>query len=237
MQVRLNKALADLGVCSRRAADVLIAEGQVKVNGTVVTALGTKVDPTVDQLVVREETVAKIERERVVIALNKPVGVESTSLKRPGVKILLDYIPKEVGRVFPVGRLDKDSRGLILLSNDGLFSYHLTHPSFEKEKEYLVRVAGIVTPEHLAQLRKGVQLFGINARPAEVTQLGRGVLQIVLTEGKNRQIRRMLRLLNLPVKDLQRVRIGSYRLGDLEEGQWRRLSAEEVAGLDPRITT
>ncbi len=233
METRLNKALADLGVCSRRKADELIVAGEVSVNGKIIRELGTKVDLASDEIRVRESVVAAMTKERIVIALNKPVGVECTSAPSPGTRGVLYYIPKEVGRVFPVGRLDKDSRGLILLTNDGLFAYHLTHPSFEKEKEYLVRVGGIVTDEHLAQLKKGVQLFGLTTRPALVKQLGKGVLQIVLTEGKNRQIRRMLRLLSLPVRDLQRVRIGSCRLDTLTEGQWRRLSPEEIAALDP----
>ena len=217
METRLNKALADLGVCSRRKADELIVAGEVSVNGKIIRELGTKVDLASDEIRVRESVVAAMTKERIVIALNKPVGVECTSAPSPGTRGVLYYIPKEVGRVFPVGRLDKDSRGLILLTNDGLFAYHLTHPSFEKEKEYLVRVGGIVTDEHLALVK----------------QLGKGVLQIVLTEGKNRQIRRMLRLLSLPVRDLQRVRIGSCRLDTLTEGQWRRLSPEEIAALDP----
>ena len=143
METRLNKALADLGVCSRRKADELIVAGEVSVNGKIIRELGTKVDLASDEIRVRESVVAAMTKERIVIALNKPVGVECTSAPSPGTRGVLYYIPKEVGRVFPVGRLDKDSRGLILLTNDGLFAYHLTHPSFEKEKEYLVRVGGI----------------------------------------------------------------------------------------------
>lgn len=217
-------------MCSRRAADEHIASGKVRVNGAIAT-VGMRVDPAVDTIEVEGATVARLESERVVIMLNKPRGYVTSSEQRTKDPIVLDLVRDVPVRVFPVGRLDKESRGLLLLTNDGLLAYRLTHPRFAKEKEYLVRVAGIVTSEHVEKLRAGVRILGALVKPASVRQLAKGVLQIVLTEGKNRQIRRMLRTLNLVVTDLQRVRVGALRLESLGEGKWRFLTLAEVAAL------
>ena len=230
MPVRLNKALADLGLCSRRKADELIAAGRVRVNGVVAT-VGMQVDPAQDAIRVDEETVEQLEKDRIVIVLNKPAGYVTSNERRTDDPIVLELLGVFSERVFPVGRLDKLSRGLLLLTNDGALAYRLTHPKFEKEKEYLVRVAGVVEEEHLRRIRKGMVILGEKTKPAQAKKLGNSVMQIVLTEGKNRQIRRILRKLGLAVTDLQRVRVGSLRLGDLAEGEWRPLSDEEVAAL------
>ena len=234
MLIRLNKALADLGIASRRKADDLIEDGVIKVNGEIVTELGTKVDLDKDVISVNDQTKIKISQDRKVIMLNKPAGVVTSSLRVGKDKIVMDFVKSSM-RLFPVGRLDKLSRGLLLLTNEGLFAYHMTHPRFEKEKEYLVRVAGLVTPDIVTRLSEGMNILGSKTKPAQVTKLGNSVLKIVITEGKNRQIRRMLRKLSLHVSDLQRVRIGTLRLGDLAEGQTRELTAEEITTLDPQL--
>jgi 23S rRNA pseudouridine2605 synthase/23S rRNA pseudouridine2604 synthase len=226
--MRLQKFLANAGVCSRRRAEGLIAEGRVAVNGQVVTVAGTIVDPQTDRVAVDGRPVA-IETERVYLALHKPVGVV-TSCRHRGEKVVTDLvdIPQ---RVYPVGRLDKDSSGLLLLTNDGRIHHRLSHPSFDHEKEYVVTVDIPMFDDVLQQLAEGVVLDGKPTRPAVVTSLGASRFRIVLKEGRNRQIRRMVEEVGGRVASLQRVRFANVRLGKLKPGQWRFLDAKETASL------
>ncbi|MFH1012835.1 MAG: pseudouridine synthase [Candidatus Peregrinibacteria bacterium] len=228
--MRLNKHLAQLGLASRREADRWIEAGQVKVNGKTVTQLGTKVDSDTDKVEVSQK--AHEAREKLIyIALNKPVGYTS-SAKRTTMdpKIVTDLvdIPQ---RVYPVGRLDKDTTGLLILTNDGTLTFALTHPSAECEKEYEVVVKGAITKGAMEKLETGVKLWGERTLPTHVKKIGRSVIRVTLREGKNRQIRRICQKVGYPVRTLKRIRIKSLMLGDLPLGQWRFLGPEEVKKL------
>ncbi len=228
--IRLNKYLAQQGVASRRAVDVLIAEGKISVNGQTVQELGTKVDPTKDKILVDGKAV-KVAERLVYILLNKPEGyVASAQKTEQDPEIVLDLV-KVPERVFPVGRLDKDSSGLILLTNDGDLTLKLTHPRYESEKEYEVTVRKTITPEIVGKLEKGVSLFGAPTNPMKVTLLGPSHMRLVLTEGKNRQIRRICQKLGINVITLKRIRIKTLKLGELSLGHWRYLKPEEIEAL------
>jgi pseudouridine synthase len=233
MEHRVQKILARAGYGSRRACEELIREGRVKVNGRP-AELGQKADPERDHITVDGKVVQARGRHRYV-ALHKPPGVLSDegdgSGRRPNVLALVP-LP---GHLFPVGRLDLRSEGLILLTDDGDLAYRLTHPRFEHEKEYRVLVEGVPTEEVLADWRRGVFLAGRRTAPAEVTAVDREGeftwLRVVLREGRKRQIRRVAAMLGHPVHRLIRVRIGPLRLGDLEPGTWRELTREEIQAL------
>jgi 23S rRNA pseudouridine2605 synthase/23S rRNA pseudouridine2604 synthase len=226
--MRLQKFLSQAGVCSRRQGEALIAAGRVAVNGQVVTTPGTIVDPEKDRVAVDGRDVA-VETRLVYLALHKPVGVV-TSCRHPGRRVVTDLVDLPQ-RIFPVGRLDKDSSGLLLLTNDGRIHHRLSHPSFDHEKEYVVDVDISVTGDALRQLAEGIVLDGRRTRPAEVVRLGASRFRIVLREGRNRQIRRMVEAVGGRVKRLQRVRFANLRLGGLKPGQWRLLSAREIESL------
>jgi 23S rRNA pseudouridine2605 synthase len=227
---RLNKYLAELGVASRREADRMIADGLISVNGEVVTEMGIKVDPQIDKVSVSDKVIKRQEK-LIYIMLHKPVGyVSSAQHTRMEPKIVLDLVNiKE--RVYPVGRLDKDSTGLIILTNDGTLTFKLTHPSSECEKEYEVTVAGIITNGAIEKLEKGVSLWGEKTKSTTVRKNGLRKMRIVLTEGKNRQIRRICQKVGLPVIALKRIRIKNLNLGDLPLGKWRFLTKQEVEML------
>ncbi|WP_051327737.1 pseudouridine synthase [Desulfatirhabdium butyrativorans] len=226
--IRLQKWLSQAGVCSRRTGEVWIREGRVRVNGLVVTELGTRIDPQSDRVEVNGKPVRSI-RQLLYIALNKPGGYV-TSLKQPGEKLVtkLVRIPE---RIYPIGRLDKASTGLLLLTNDGRLHHRLSHPSFDHEKEYRVTVAAPISDEHLQRLSKGMPILGSPTRPADVVRVSDRRFRITLKEGRNRQIRRMLEALGHRVVELQRIRMANIRLGRLPEGKWRYLSDREVAVL------
>jgi 23S rRNA pseudouridine2605 synthase len=239
---RLQKVLAKAGVGSRRRAESYIASGRVTVNGQVVTELGIRVDPQRDAIVVDG---TPIEREVIEYwALNKPPGVITTVEDPWGRPSARSLVPTQA-RVYPVGRLDADSAGLLLFTNDGALAYRLTHPRFEHEKEYRVLVDRRPDAATLRRLRRGVLLEGKMTAAAEVdvvaTKPGAGGrpshaqegvwLRMVLHEGRKRQIRHMLDLVGHPVRALVRVRIGPVHLGDLPEGDARRLSPEERLAL------
>lgn len=230
---RLQKVIARAGVCSRRKAEELIAAGRVRVNGRVVTELGTKVDARADRIEVDGVSVAGAQPRRYY-ALNKPAGVVTTAFDPQGRRSVLELLPKEV-RLFPVGRLDYQTEGLLLLTNDGALAHRLAHPSYGVEKEYVVVVAGRVGPQALKTLREGVPLDDGMTLPAQVRVLERGKdwtrLALTLKEGRNRQIRRMGEAVGHPVLALRRVRYGPILLGDLPAGRWRRLSRDEVRAL------
>lgn len=224
--MRLNKHISESGVCSRREADAWIAAGRVKVNGETAT-LGTQVAPGDAVLVDGKPLPAK--KRAVYIALNKPRGITSTT--EPGVAgNIVDFVG-HAERIFPVGRLDKDSEGLILLTNDGDIVNEILRVEHGHEKEYRVTVEPEVTENFLAMMARGVRIGGEKTKPATVTRLSRNEFRIVLTQGLNRQIRRMCSALGWRVKRLVRVRIMHIRLGDLPPGRWRNLTDAEVAPL------
>jgi 23S rRNA pseudouridine2604 synthase len=224
--VRLNKFLGESGACSRREADQWIEAGRVTVNGAV-AVLGTQVAEgdvvLVDGKPLRERPT------RVYLALNKPTGVECTTDREvPGN--IVDFVGHSE-RVFPIGRLDKDSEGLILLTNDGDVVNTVLRAENEHEKEYIVAVDRPLTPEFLAGMARGVPVLGTVTNPCTLTQVGRNTFRIVLTQGLNRQIRRMCEHFGYTVRRLQRVRIMHVRLGDLPLGRWRNLTSVEIRSL------
>jgi pseudouridine synthase len=232
----LQKYLARAGVASRRAAEALIRQGRVSVNGVTVTSLGTKVGPG-DEVVVDGHPVA-LPQELVYLALNKPAGYVTTAYDpwgRPTVMQLV-RVPQ---RVYPVGRLDVDSEGLLILTNDGQLAYHLTHPRYGVEKEYHVLVEGRPTENTLERLRQGIELEGRKTAPARVSRLqsdGQGTwLSIVIHEGRRRQVRRMLEEVGHRVLRLIRVRFGPVHLDGLPVGAFRRLTQAEVGALKAEV--
>jgi len=226
--VRLQKYLAHAGVCSRRAAETLIQGGEVTVNNRVVTELGTRVDPESDRICVKGKEI-RAEEKRVYLALHKPVGV-ITSCNHGDAKVVTDLVDVPE-RVYPVGRLDQDSSGLLILTNDGRIHHRLSHPSFDHEKEYRVRVAEAIPSSALARMEAGIRLKEGKTRPCRIRREGKDGFIIVLQEGKNRQIRRMAQAVGHDVRTLKRVRMAKIRLGQLKSGQWRHLSDGEVREL------
>jgi 23S rRNA pseudouridine2605 synthase len=225
--MRLAKYLAHAGVASRRAAEVMIRAGRVTVAGEIV------LDPALD---VDEQCVVTADgrlldgpEKHVVYALNKPLGVLSTAKDTHARPTVVSLIAGERSRLYPVGRLDADSTGLILLTNDGALAHRLTHPSFEVQKTYRARVGGgPVSDAALRRLREGVSLDDGMTAPARVRRAGRGVLELTIHEGRNRQVRRMCEAVGHPVSELQRVAFGPLKLGELAPGAYRRLSEDEV---------
>jgi len=232
-QERLQKILAAAGLASRRAAERLIEEGRVTVNG-VVAGLGDSADPDHDRIVVDGRPLPR--PERLYVALNKPVGYV-TSLRSTHGEATVDQLIHLPDRVFPVGRLDKDTSGLLLLTNDGEWANLVTHPRHEIEKEYRAVVRGIPSMAALSTMEGGVTLpDGTVTSPARVRLTGRtrgsGLLTIILTEGKKRQIRLMAAAAGHPVQELERVRIGPIQLGNLAPGAYRFLPNAEVRGIE-----
>jgi 23S rRNA pseudouridine2605 synthase len=229
---RLQRALARAGFGSRRSCEDLISAGKVKVNGRLAT-LGDKVDPTRDVVVLNGATV-NLDPNVRYLALHKPAGVVTTMRDPQGRPDIRSFVPDEP-RVFPVGRLDLDSEGLLLLTNDGDLAEALTHPRYGVEKEYLVEVQGTPTSKHLGALRRGVELDDGPARAASVRIVDargdRGQLALVMTEGRKREVRRLLAAVDLPAVRLVRVRIGPIALGRLKAGAVRDLTADEVLSL------
>ena len=226
--LRLQKFLSSAGVCSRRKGEELIVAGKVAVNGEIVVELGTKIDPYQDQVEVNGKVIQPA-HTLVYIALNKPRDYVS-SCSHPGEKVVLDLV--EVSeRIYPVGRLDKDSTGLLLLTNDGRLHHQLSHPSFDHEKEYDVTVARPITDGALKKMGDGLPLMGTKTRPARITRISSRRFRIVLQEGKNRQIRRMVRKVGNEVTRLQRERFSNIKLGNLPPGKWRYLSRREREAL------
>ncbi|NJL06711.1 MAG: rRNA pseudouridine synthase, partial [Chloroflexaceae bacterium] len=230
---RLNKALAAAGLASRRDCDEMIAAGRISVNGHIVHELGSRVDLDTDTVLVDGQPLQRVD-ERVYIMLHKPVGVVSTADDPQGRPTVVDMVPDAV-RLFPVGRLDANSSGLLLLTNDGELAHNLTHPSFEVEKEYRVLLNEAPDSEALREWRHGVLLEGERTAPAWVDvqeQTDDGVwVRVVLREGRKRQIREVAKLLGYSVLQLSRVREGPLLLGDLAEGAWRELTPDEAHDL------
>ena len=230
--MRLNKYLSESGACSRREADTLISEGRVTVNGKP-AVLGTQVNEGDDVRLDGDRVgAARKHKKPVYIALNKPTGITCTTERHVAGNII-DFV-NHPERIFPIGRLDKDSEGLILLTNDGDIVNEVLRAEHHHEKEYVVSVDHAITPEFLDHMAKGVRLSDATTRPCKVAKLGPKVFKIVLTQGLNRQIRRMCEALGYAVVTLQRVRIMHIRLGELPLGRWRQLSPAEIQPLLPK---
>src|SRR5215510_15414249 len=236
MQQRLQKLLSQAGIASRRAAEKLIAEGRVSVNGQTIRAMGVKADPAVDDIRVDGRRVKSAERPRYIL-LNKPKGYVTTRSdpqRRPTVIDLLSGVREYV---YPVGRLDYDSEGLLLLTNDGDLAARLTHPRHGVERTYEARVAGTPDEEALTRLRKGIPLDGHRTLPATVVLIPPrrrdedAVLLLTIREGRNRQVRRMCEAVGHPVQTLKRTRVGPISDRRLKPGEWRELREDEVVAL------
>jgi 23S rRNA pseudouridine2605 synthase len=241
MQQRLQKVLAHAGVASRRAAEKLIAEGRVTVNRTTVREMGVKADPDVDDIRVDGRRLRAPERHRYIL-LNKPAGFVTTRSDPQRRRTVIDLLDGVREYVYPVGRLDYDTEGLLLLTNDGDLAARLTHPRHEVERVYEAHVAGTPDEEAIDRLRRGIPLDGRRTMPAEVTRLSRtaakagrqernSVLLITIREGRNRQVRRMCEAVGHPVQKLRRVRIGPIADRRLRPGEWRELTKIEVEKL------
>jgi 23S rRNA pseudouridine2605 synthase len=235
MKERLHKVLAHAGVASRRAAERMIKEHRVRVNGTVVQELGTQVDPAKDRIEVDGRPLPRTEAAHHYVALNKPLGVVSTAHDPEGRRTVVELV-NATQRLYPVGRLDIDSAGLVLLTDDGELTFRLTHARFGIEKEYHVLVSCPDFGEQdLAQLRNGVMLEDGLARAVRANLIRHtshgSWIRVVLHEGRQRQVRRMLAVLDCGVEHLQRVRIGPLLLGELEPGQYRTLRPREIEAL------
>lgn len=229
--VRLQKYIAMCGTASRRGAEKLIADGHVKVNNVKVTELGTKVEIGADKISVDGKPIKPVNK-KYYIMLNKPVGYVSTvkdQFERPTVLDLVNEIPS---RMFPVGRLDYETEGLLLLTNDGDFTYRVTHPKFNTNKTYIAIIKGGITVSGLNQLRRGVKIDDYVTSPAEVEMLdasaGRTTFKITIHEGRNRQVRKMFEAVGCKVAYLQRISIGTVELGNLPLGRWRHLTSHEI---------
>ncbi len=230
--IRLQKFLSKAGLCSRRSGEAMIRSGRVSVNGKPVTVMGTRVDPSKDRVTVDGKAVT-LGDPPVYIALNKPRGVVS-SCRHPGQRVVVDLV-KHPSRLFPVGRLDKDSTGLLILTNDGGLHHRLLHPSFDHEKEYEVTCARPIGDEALSKMAAGMRLGEIRTRPARIKRLSSTAFRIVLTEGKNRQIRRMVEKAGNRVVALKRITFAGIGLGKLPEGKWRFLTPREIRRLTEKV--
>jgi 23S rRNA pseudouridine2605 synthase len=227
--MRLAKFLATSGVASRRAAEEIIRAGRVTVNGETITDPARDVGPN-DATAVDGKPVSTA-HERVVYALNKPAGVVSTARDPQGRPTVVTLVP-QTERLYPVGRLDIDTTGLILLTNQGELAHRLTHPRFEVEKTYRVLVGGPAVEERaLRTLRDGIELEDGRTAPARVRQIGAETIEITIHEGRKRQVKRMCEAVGHPVRRLERIRFGPLELGDLPRGRWRRLTDGEVEAL------
>jgi len=232
MEIRLQKWLAMAGVASRRKAEELIREGRVRVNGNIVTELGAKACPQSD-MVELDGKIVEIESDKVYIMLHKPEGVVTTVTDPFGRSTVMDFVPQDT-RLFPVGRLDQDTSGIILLTNDGEWAQKLTHPKHETKKTYVAVVKGTPTAESLTTLRKGISIDGKKTAPAQVRFMGKqksntnAILEITIHEGRNRQVRKMCEAIGHRILNLQRVKVGNLELGDLPKGKWRVLTRKEV---------
>ena len=234
MQIRLNKYIAQSGMASRREADRLIESGRVRVNGRIVRTLGTKIDGLKDKVEVEGQAVRPLE-DKVYLMLNKPPGYLVTRKDPHDRPSVMGLLPPGLGGVFPVGRLDLDSEGLLLLTNDGQLAHRLLHPRYGVIKHYRVKVKGRPTEASLMRLRRGIHLDGKKTAPARidlVSPVARGsVLDVEIHEGRKREVRRMFESQGNPVLTLKRLRFAGLSLGKLKAGTWRHLRAGEVKKL------
>lgn len=233
MVVRLQKVLAEAGVASRRAAERIITEGRVAVNGETVSELGRKVDPLHDHVTVDGKPVKA--RRKIYLALNKPKGLVCSRKDELGRPTIYDLLPKEWGHLHSIGRLDFNSEGLIFLTNDGELSLHVTHPRYGVRKKYLATVEGKADEAMLRAFERGVYYEGERLK-AEKARLAsstgtQSVIELELAEGKYREVRRMFETQGRTVKRLQRIQIGKIKLGELKPGRWRTLTESEIKSL------
>lgn len=235
MEERLQKFLAEAGVASRRKAEELIAAGKIKVNGKVVTELGTKIDPQKDEVLYLDKEVSKKEVEMVYIMLHKPEGYVTTAKEQFGRPGVMDLVRDVKERIFPVGRLDYDTSGLLLLTNDGDLTYKLTHPKHDVDKTYIAKLYGTPDDMDLQKFRRGVVIDGKQTKPAKMQILEKGERQctaeIIIHEGRNRQVRKMCEAIKHPVAQLKRVATGDLTMGDLPKGKYRHLTPKEIKYL------
>jgi 23S rRNA pseudouridine2605 synthase len=225
LKKRLSKTLAAAGVASRRACEELIFAGRVRVNGENVLIPQTLVDDQ-DSITVDEKTVT-LEEEKVYFILNKPAGYICTAKRTGSSKVVLDLFEGITQRLFTVGRLDKNTQGLLLVTNDGHFANRVIHPSSNIKKEYLVKTNHEVTAEHLMAISAGTQVEGVFVKPERVQKVRKGTLKIIISEGKKREVRLLLETAGLDAKELTRIRIGSLLLGPLPPGSWREMTEKE----------
>ena len=232
--MRLQKYMAKSGVASRRRSEEIILEGRVTVNNLVIKQLGTIINPSKDIVKVDNKKI-EMEKEKIYIMLNKPEEYVTTLKDRHSNKIVLDLIDGVEERIFPVGRLDSDTSGLLLMTNDGDLAYKLTHPSNEVPKKYVALVEGTPNSKKLNRFRKGLRIDGRMTSEAYIRIAKRykdsSVLEISIHEGRNRQVRKMCEYIRHPIKKLKRISIGDLDLGDLEIGKWRHLTEKEVKYL------
>jgi len=228
--IRINKFLAKSGVASRRKAEQFVLDGKVEVNGKIVRELGTKIDPEKDEVKMKGESI-KMKDQSLLIMLNKPAGYVCTNRKFKNEKSVLDLI-KTKERLYSVGRLDKNSEGLLLLTNDGDLALKLTHPRYEKEKEYEVTVDKDISIAQLKQLQLGVEIETGKTLPAKVKKINSKKFAIILKEGKKRQIRRMCEKVGLLVEKLLRTRINKLKLGNLASGKYIELNKNQRKSLE-----
>jgi len=232
--MRLQKYLALCGVASRRKSEELIASGRISVNHIPVREMGIQIDPEKD-VVSMDNKVLEPEQKMHYILFYKPAGVVTTLSDPEGRRTVISYFPEIRERIFPVGRLDYDTEGLLIMTNDGNLAYHLTHPRHQVEKTYRAVVEGLPSPSDLKQLQEGIELDGRKTAPAKIRLISgssqQSTVQITIHEGRNRQVKRMFEMIGHPVIYLKRERIGAIGLGNLKKGQWRYLTAKEIQYL------
>ena len=237
MEERLQKFLAEAGVASRRKAEELIAQGKVKVNGKVVTEMGMKIDPAKDEVTYLDKKVTTKDTKMVYIMLYKPEGYVTTAKEQFGRPAVMDLIKGVKERIFPVGRLDYDTSGLLLLTNDGDLTYKLTHPKHDVDKTYIAKLYGIPDEGALQKFRRGVVIDGKRTKPAKIQIIDKDkdgrfcTAEIIIHEGRNRQVRKMCEAIKHPVAQLKRVATGDLKLGDLQKGKYRHLTEKEIKYL------
>lgn len=235
MEERLQKFLAEAGVASRRKAEELIAQGLIAVNGETVTEMGRKIDPARDEVTYRGKRIGKEAAQPVYLMLHKPEGYVTTAKEQFGRPAVLDLVRDVPERIFPVGRLDYDTSGLLLLTNDGDLTYRLTHPKHDVEKTYIAKLYGTPDEGALQKFRRGVYLDGRRTKPAKIRILERDgrfcTAEIILHEGRNRQVRKMCEAIKHPVAQLKRVATGDLQLGSLPKGKYRHLTEKEIKYL------
>ncbi len=231
--MRINKFLADKGIASRRHADEMITAGRIKINGKIAT-LGANIEDG-DVVLVDDMPVSSAEKTEKYYIMNKPKGVVCTVSDDRGRKTVMDFLPDGVGRLFPVGRLDYDTEGLLILTNDGDLAFRLTHPTSEIPKTYMARIEGTMTEKDLNRIRSGIELDGVMTKKckAHIVETNKAYtkVHITITEGKNRQVRRMFEAIGRNVEFLKRISIGQLKLTGLDRGKVRELTEMEVAYL------
>lgn len=223
---RLSKVLAAAGVASRRACEELIFAGKVQVNGSVVLLPQTQVDPNEDEILVNGESITGAE-PKVYYILNKPSGYLCSNTRHGTSKIIMDLFEGEKYRLFTIGRLDKPTEGLLLVTNDGHYANEVMHPSSNIQKEYLVKTDQEISPEHLAAISAGTLVEGVFVKPIKVTKVRKGTIKIAIMEGKKHEVRLLMDAAGLKVLQLIRIRIGNLHLGPIPVGTWRKMTERE----------